>query len=633
MALPQVDPIESKLTDVMKDVFDRTTNIITQNFMRISDSITDSLSRGIKQITGYRVLDLSDLLTFSFSNTIFDKISNKFSSLFGRGESSTKLEELVADQTDQTVEQLLDLNKSFTKFIKNQEWDQEKDDFEDSDQTPPAPAIPVAENKMSFSAIFGTLFKDLIKLAMRAVPIALVGGAIAASMISGVKEWDIGEKIGSALGLGKDVGGLVNLLIGNAQEGLLNKFARYGTYAAAGAAIGAVGLLPGIVAGGIIGLITGIVFDVVSGWIGKDKIYQFVDKLTDSFWTGLEYITGTDVNRLEKRIKELTAGKGNIEEMIVQKHKDINELESKIAKARDSGKSIELQKLTKLLDTTKSELTDLEKSSSDYDKRISDMKIEINDAKKTFWDKSGDFIKTASWYILSIPARLIDTITDVFTGKGNEEQLSEWTRSTKDTVIQSKILNFERTIGKAVGDLVWKIVDQVSDFFMKDLPKAFDDIGNMLKKTLSDAYNELVDLASTIAKEISFRDFLPETLGGNTEGLFDRVQRILNDKEKQIQSDHDKNSDVPGSDQLRDNIQSPIRENTTSRDNISEGLRHSIMNVQNDNSKSSSTLNAPIVTQNNVSHRNMTTAPNYAKNVDPTSRLMDLANSGVVVLP
>ncbi|AKE44684.1 hypothetical protein AU106_gp053 [Sinorhizobium phage phiM9] len=620
MALPELANFEDKIANALGGAIDRTSRSISEGLLKVSDRIVDSVNSGIREVSGWKSLDLDDLIKLNFTGNVFDKIGERFSGLFSSNKTDqSRLEGLIVELKDDTVEQLEDVNKNMTKFFKKWDWDDEKEETESPKVEPLEDPLPEPKKEFNFNALFAGLFKNLFKAATKAVSVIALGAAITTSIVKGIDEWNLGEQIGESLGLNKNIGGVVNLLIGNAREGLLNKFARYGTYALAGATAGAVGLLPGIIVGGILGLAAGVIVDAISSWIGKDKIYEVVDELTDTFWSGLEYITGTDIKRLEKRIQDLTKGKGTVEHEILMKQKEINELETKIAQARADGKSVELQKLLNAHEEATAALSELSKSSENYDKRISQMREDIKNADKGLAEKIKEVSQKAWDYTLTIPVRMLDSMVALFT---DFDFKKVWTTDSKDIWDQSTYTKFQRTARKFVNDFVWNAIDQIEIFITETLPQKFDEIVSSIQQSIEDAFADLKNLASIIADEVSVRDLIPEAIGGNSEAFTERVRRRLQETQRENESE-----------ELRERPKEEIRENTSQSDNVSDNLRNELATMTKDFSDRSTNVNAPIMNQNNITHRNMTQAPNHSKNQDSTSRLMDLANSGIVIVP
>ncbi|QNH71371.1 hypothetical protein PP938_gp157 [Rhizobium phage AF3] len=605
MALPKISNTEEKIVGFVRDTIERSTRTIVDGFTNISDRIVTSIGDKTKNMFGS--IDLGDLLAASFAGSFLGKFGDKLGSVFGIGDNRVRIENLLKDIKDATASRLDSLNKNINEFIREWKYDQEKENGFGPKETPPEnPDIPKPEKKGSLLNMALLFFKDLASLALRAVSLAAIGAAITGSIITGIKEWKIGEVIGDSLGLNNGLGGILNIVIGNAQESFMQKLARYGTYAAAGATIGIAGGLPGMIVGGMIGLATGVILDWVSDWIGKDKIYAFADKLTDSLFSGLDFILGTDVKRLEGRIKDLATGKGNIEEMIVGKQKEIRDIEAKIAQARMDGKTTEVLKLTNLLESTKKDLVDLQKTSDSYDERIKDMQSQIKNQQKNLLDKAADYSGVVLDYIYSMPLRAIDSVLALFTGDRID---NIWTADADSAYTDSISVKMSKAVGKFVDDLVDNTVDAVVTFFTETLPKTFDDIGDLVSKKFSDVIAKLTELASTVVDEISYRDFLPETLGGSEKGLFDRVQEKIKENEKRL------------------------TENDDVRNKMSDSIVDNSSKITNNNNTTNNSVNAPVLNQQNVVNRNVTRVPNYTKNLDNTARMLETDTRGVPIGP
>ncbi|QGZ13840.1 hypothetical protein PP939_gp003 [Rhizobium phage RL38J1] len=605
MALPKISNTEEKVVGFVRDTIERSTRTIVDGFTNISDRIVASIGDKTKNMFGS--IDLGDLLTASLAGSFLGKIGDKLGSVFGIGENRVRIENLLKDIKDATASRLDSLNKNINEFIREWKYDQEKENgFGPKEPTPENPEVPKPEKKGGLLNMALLFFRDLASLALRAVSLAAIGAAITGAVITGIKEWKIGEVIGDSLGLNNGLGGILNIIIGNAQESFMQKLARYGTYAAAGATIGIAGGLPGMIVGGMIGLATGVILDWVSDWIGKDKIYAFADQLTDSLFAGLDFILGTDVKRLEGRIKDLAKGKGNIEEMIVAKQKEIQDIEAKIGQARMEGKTTEVQKLMNLLEGTKKDLVDLQKASDTYDNRIMDLKSQIKHQQKNLLGKAADYSGVVLDYIYSMPLRAIDSVLALFTGDRID---NIWTADTDSAYTDSISVKMSNAVGKFVDDLVDSTVDAVVTFFTETLPKAFDDIGDLVSKKFSDVIAKLTELASTVVDEISYRDFLPESLGGNEKGLFDRVQEKIKENEKKL------------------------TENDDVRNNLSDSIVDNSSKITNNNNTTNNSVNAPVLNQQNVVNRNVTRVPNYTKNLDNTARMLETDTRGVPIGP
>ncbi|QIG68014.1 hypothetical protein EVB55_079 [Rhizobium phage RHph_Y68] len=607
MALPKMSNVEEKVVEFVRDTVQRSTKTIVEGFSNTYEKIVSSISDRTKSVRG---LGLGDAASFGLSGSFFEKFGDKLASIFGLDANQKRVEKLLSDIRDTTSDRLDSLNKNFKEFIREWKWDREKGKGvpKEEEGTPP-PAPPEIEKKGGWMSWILLLFKDIAALALRAVSVLAIGAAITGSITDAIKKWNIGEAIGDAMGLNDGVGGILNIIIGNAQETFMQKLARYGTYATAGATVGLVGGLPGMIVGGIIGLATGVIIDWVSDWIGKDKIYEFVDELTDKFFSGLDYILGTDVKRIEQRIKDLSKGRGEIEARVLFKQKEIKEIEDKIAQARLEGKEVEVQKLTRQLESVKSDLAGFESERDSYDRRINKLNLDIKNSQKTLWDDVQEFAKEATKYIFSIPRRASDSILSLFTGDRIDEV---WTADTDYVYTKGITQRLGDAVEIFIKNFVNKTVDMVVEFFTVTIPKAFDDISDMIQKKFEDAYNKLIDFATTFADEISFRDFLPEKLGGNEKGLFDRIQeKMIQENQKEI---------LKPNDDVRNKMSDSITDNSQQITN-------------NNNNNSTNTVNAPVMNQQNVINRNMNRTPNFSKNLDQTIRNLDSASSGNVINP
>ncbi|QIG73858.1 hypothetical protein PP935_gp083 [Rhizobium phage RHph_N34] len=605
MALPKMSNVEEKVVEFVKDTVQKSTRTIVEGFSNTYEKIVSSISDRTRSIRG---LGIGSAASFGLSGSFFEKFGDRLASIFGLDANQKRVEKLLGDIRDTTSERLDSLNKNFKEFIREWKWDREKGQGvpKEEENGPPTPP-PAPEKKGGWMSWILLLFKDIAALALRAVSIVAIGAAITASITDAIKKWNIGEALGDAMGLNNGVGGILNIIIGNAQETFMQKLARYGTYATAGATIGLVGGLPGMIVGGIIGLATGVIIDWITDWIGKDKIYEFVDELTDKFFSGLDYILGTDVKRIEQRIKDLTRGRGEIEARILFKQKEIKEIEDQIAKARLEGKDVEVQKLSRMLESVKKDLAGFQSEADSYDRRINDLNKDIKNQQKSLWTDIENFASEASKYVFSIPRRMSDSILSLLTGDRIDEV---WTADTDYVYTKGITQRLGDAVEIFIKNFVNKTVDMVVEFFTVTIPKAFDDISEMIQKKFEDAYNKLIDFATTFADEISFRDFLPEKLGGNEKGLFDRIQEKIKENQKEVLSSND-----------------------DSRNRLSESITDNSQKITNNNNNSTNTVNAPVMNQQNVVNRNMNRAPNYSKNLDQTIRSLDGVSSGNVINP
>ncbi|QIG69650.1 hypothetical protein EVB81_081 [Rhizobium phage RHph_I46] len=605
MALPKMANVEEKVVEFVRDTVQRSTRTIVEGFSNTYEKIVSSISDRTKSIRG---LGIGNAASFGLSGSFFEKFGDKLASIFGLDANQKKVEKLLSDIRDTTSERLDSLNKNFKEFIREWKWDREKGNGvpREEENAPPTPP-PAPEKKGGWMSWILLLFKDIAALALRAVSVVAIGAAITASITDAIKKWNIGEALGDAMGLNNGVGGILNIIIGNAQETFMQKLARYGTYATAGATIGIVGGLPGMIVGGIIGLATGVIIDWITDWIGKDKIYAFVDELTDKFFSGLDYILGTDVKRIEQRIKDLTKGRGDIEARILFKQKEIKEIEDQIAKARFEGKNVEVQKLTRMLESVKKDLAGFQSEADSYDRRINDLNADIKNQQKGLWSDIQSFASKATRYIFSIPRRASDSILSLFTG---DSLVDVWTADTDYIWTKGITQRLGDAVEIFIKNFVNKTIDMVVEFFTVTIPKAFDDISNMIQKKFEEAYNKLIDFATTFADEISFRDFLPEKLGGSEKSLLDRIQEKIKENQKEVLSSND-----------------------DSRNRLSESITDNSQKITNNNNNSTNTVNAPVMNQQNVVNRNMNRAPNYSKNLDQTIRSLDGVSSGNMINP
>lgn len=603
MALPVISNVEKKITDKIKSTVESIPSRISDSFGNLADGLKHGISAGVKSSTGFDIEDFKKSFNLDrFTNTL----SEEFSALTTATEvHSSRLEELIEEMKDETTEELEGVNDKLSGLEKFLKWEKEKGmHWNTKPVIPPEPEVPEEDPKIKISALLMGALGKLIKGAFRAIPAALVAGALVVSIKDGIKSWDIGEAIGERLGLNSNVGGIVNTLIGNAQESLIDKISRYGKYAAAGAALGAVGFLPGIILGGILGAATGMLVDAVASWIGKDKIFSFVDSVADSVFEGIEFFTGTDKNRLAERIEKLKKAKGDVGDAIAKQIEAIADVDKKIADARASGKDYELQRLERVRDQAVQRLEDMKKQTTDLDSRISEFQKQSDNASQGFIKDAEDFADKALDYVVSIPLRYIDSFVDWFSGKSI---WGRWTMSTDEAYENSPVLKAFENAEKIVSTHINDTATRLADFFIKDIPDSFNRLVEIIQNSISDAFNSVVEVAKIAADEISVKDFVPSFLGGSEKGLSERISERLNSR---VEDNTEKRSSVVN--QVNDSVD---QLSTTNNDN------------------SNNTVNSSVFNSTNVVNKNMQRAPNSTSNTDSTSRLLELSGSGAVILP
>lgn len=644
MALPNIARLEESIADKISDVVTNSVDKAVSTLKNVTDDLMKKTSGAFDEFKA-PILKLKDVFAFNFSTRVLDRITGILPMWEKKGD---RLEELVEELNTKTETGFGDTVNALNKVADQLAWQAEKDAYENEkikDDSSPSFVEDEKDEKSNFSisGMFMGFARGFFSKLLRAIPIAAIAGIAFYSFKDLFEDMTKGQAAAAENGIG---GAAANFqtIVGGLEGDIMSQFKAAGRWASAGFVAGLPfgGPIPGGLVGALIGGVIGAAVIGLQNWIGYEKFGAAVDSIVDKYNSAVEFFTGTDIERLERRIDELKKGRENFIDKATAANDEVASLEKQIDEQRQLGNTAHVSILEGQLRKKKESVKYFQDLMDSYDERIYKMEDDIKNADEGFIKQAKDFTVDTLAYVGTLPIRALQSLGDWITGgdwsKGftddhetfmkenfivyfkdwssrQYDNIVNWVGDTYDSgkeyVMQALADGKDFVLQKAedMKNLVYDKVVSVGSFFTETIPETINDIIEGLKKKLYGAFEYVKDLGTAMYEEISFSDFNPF---GSGPSYGERISERMDAME---------NSRRIGEEVSRVNANAEASLDVI-KDSFDAALEKSVQNT-----------NVSSVRQTNVSNNQFISRGMNPRNDDRTSILTEVLAGGGVISP